>query len=291
MKYKEFKQKYPDKKERRNMFFTWLKTRIHELWWNFKNSHFVNHISFLWHWKNFFFCLKYPFWKSRNVWNDKFSGYGYTWYDDIPAGWRIAFGKQLSDDILKAGKETRKRLHKHISWKKMISFQQIKEKWGELCLYASASEEIEKVLDYYEHLSQGYCICCGKPARYLTTGWVEFMCEDCFEKHLKSHSLTDEEIEKEKEECRLNKKDIPEITKYKHKTIKTCSCSEEKDYNRLLNKYKKDCEKNNNYFVYDEGYDTETNMYRFELKESLSEVYTLKQLYNIDLEELWGLKE
>ena len=52
--------------------------------------------------KNFFFCLKYPFWKLRNVWTGKFRGYESTFYDWIPDGWRIAFGKQLSKDIKKA---------------------------------------------------------------------------------------------------------------------------------------------------------------------------------------------
>ena len=49
--------------------------------------------------KNFFFCLRYPFWKSRNVWTGKFCGYSSTSYDWIPEGWRKAFGKELSKDI------------------------------------------------------------------------------------------------------------------------------------------------------------------------------------------------
>lgn len=35
---------------------------------------------------NFLLCLRYPFYKSRNVWTGKFLGYEFTWYDDIPKG-------------------------------------------------------------------------------------------------------------------------------------------------------------------------------------------------------------
>ena len=171
------------------------------------HNQFINHISFLWHWKNFFFLLKYPFYRAYNVWKGKFCGYSFTEYDNIPKGWRIAFGKQMSEEIKKAGKESRKRLSKHLSWKKMIQWQQIKEKWGELRLYASATDEIREVLDKYELLSTGYCLFCGKPARYRTYGWIEYLCSDCFEKEVKPNK---EDYEK----CRLTKKDIPLIHTY-----------------------------------------------------------------------------
>ena len=50
---------------------------------------------------NYFFCLKYPFYKVYNVYTDKFSGYARTWYDAISKGWRKAFGKQLSKELKK----------------------------------------------------------------------------------------------------------------------------------------------------------------------------------------------
>lgn len=74
---------------------------------------------------NFFFCLKYPFWKARNVWDGKFLGYSHTWYDDIEKGWQKAFGKQLSNEIKKAGKPVIKQGKK---WEDILVFQQIKEK-------------------------------------------------------------------------------------------------------------------------------------------------------------------
>ena len=84
--------------------------KFKEVW-----QQFVNHISFLWHWRNFFFLLKYPFYKVYNRWTEKFCGYSSTEYDDIPEGWRKAFGKQLSEDIKRAGKDSRKRLGKKLS--------------------------------------------------------------------------------------------------------------------------------------------------------------------------------
>jgi len=181
-----------------------------ELFRKFKDSQFVAHISFLWHWKNFFFLLKYPFYRVYNRWNGKFCGYAYTEYDFIESGWQIAFGKQLSEDIKRAGKESRKRIGKHLSWRKMLYWEQIKEKWGELCLYASCTNEIRKVLDRYELMSIGYCQFCGKPARYRTRGWVSYLCESCFEKDF----AYPEDVAEAKIACRLTVKDIPHGVTY-----------------------------------------------------------------------------
>ncbi len=155
--------------------------------------------------RNYFFCKKYPFWKLTNT-------YSHTWYDSIPEGWQKAFGKQLSNDIKKAGMPFIKKGKK---WEQLLSWEQIKEKYGELCLYASASKEIMKVLEKYELLSIGYCIYCGKPARYKTNGWIEYYCEKCLEKDYRRYDkYTDEELEVIKKENRLTKKDIPAIYVY-----------------------------------------------------------------------------
>ena len=50
--------------------------------------------------KNYFFCLRYPFYKVYNY-EGKNLGYELTWYDAIPIGWRKAFGKQFSKDLKK----------------------------------------------------------------------------------------------------------------------------------------------------------------------------------------------
>ena len=86
---------------------------------------------------NYFFVLKYPFWKSRNIWSDNSTGYNYTRYEDLEYGWQTAFGKQLSRD-LKAALKKDKIL-------KEFRFTEIKEKWGKLCLYNNG---VGKYSDY-----------------------------------------------------------------------------------------------------------------------------------------------
>lgn len=165
--------------------------------------------------KNFFFCLKYPFWRSRNVWTGKFTGYSCTWYDDIAEGWKKAFGKQLSDDIKAAFKEDKKKNPK-LKWKDALHWQQIKEKWGSLCLYASTTENIFNVLHYYEKISDGYCFACGKPAHYMTRGYILPLCEECFNRHNKNNKKyfqenfanPNEEWEKYQQECLIDEKNI-----------------------------------------------------------------------------------
>lgn len=173
-------------------------------------------ISAIKHPKNFILCQKYPFLKEGYNWylpkrNPK---YDYTWYDDIPEGWQKAFGKQMLIDIKAAIKKTKKAAwkneHRRLKTADCLTFQQIKEKWGELCLYASASEQVQNVLDYYEKLSIGYCINCGKPARYMTKGWIGYLCEDCFGAWAnKFKKLSEQELIEAKKEHRLTQQDIP----------------------------------------------------------------------------------
>ena len=171
------------------------------------NWFFTHTLTFPFRWiRNYFFCLKYPFWRSRNVWTDKPSGYSYTRYEEIPDGWRKAFGKQLSKDLKKA-------LIKD-GYLKEFRFSQIKEKWGELCLYNfGTGKESGKVIEKYELMSRGYCFICGKPARYVTDGWVSYLCEDCFNREILSR-IDEKNVEGVKKQCRLSVKDMPKITIY-----------------------------------------------------------------------------
>ena len=156
--------------------------------------------------KNFFFLLKYPFYRAYHRSTGKFCGYSYTEYDAIEDGWKNAFGKALSDDIKLAGKLSRERLHKHLSWKKMIQWQQIKEKWGHLCLYASGTQEILDVLNKYEELSKKHCIHCGRSTKYKTTGYMLYLCENCFDEYIKSNCkiTSDEMFDEYKEFCLID---------------------------------------------------------------------------------------
>lgn len=158
--------------------------------------------------KNFFFCLKYPFYTSRNVYTGKITGFRHTWYESIPEGWRKAFGKQLSKDLKEA-------LKKDGMLKKSRFFSDIKEKYGTLRLYTCGEgENTHKVIRHYESLSMCYCIICGKPARYCTQGWIEYLCEDCFRKIERYDADTNLEFNEYAQTCRLKEEDIPHCYTY-----------------------------------------------------------------------------
>lgn len=275
-----------------------MKKHWNRFWWKLKekltDSAFVRHISFLWHWKNFFFLLKYPFYREHNRWTGKFMGYKYTEYDSIPNGWQIAFGKQLSEDIKKAGKESRKRLKKHLSWRKMLYWEQIKEKWGELCLYASATTEIRAVLDRYEMMSSCYCIECGKPARYLTKGYVSFLCEDCMIKDIKSgdkyrdEPLDEKGIQEELSSHRLTKKDLPKLTTYEYKHITTEVFDSKEERDRRFEQLYEESESKD--LVFRKVDDAKKHKFSIKHEQLITHDVDMKKEYDIDFEESWGLK-
>ena len=39
--------------------------------------------------------------------------------------------------------------------------------------------KVHDIIAKYETLSRKTCICCGKPAKYITLGWISPFCEDC----------------------------------------------------------------------------------------------------------------
>ncbi len=134
-------------------------------------------------------CKKYPFLIPRNVFSGKriTEGKGfwpgspeaepeYDWefteLDNMPKGWRIAFGEQLCDELKteldKAGLTDKY----HII--------QIKEKYGSLRWYdAGNTAKGHEIIRKYETLSETICIRCGKPATRITTGWISPYCDDC----------------------------------------------------------------------------------------------------------------
>ena len=63
-------------------------------------------------------------------------------------------------------------------------FVQIKEKYGTLRLYHEGVPEkiyaeVEEWEAKYDGLSEKTCIHCGKPAKYVSIGWISPWCEDC----------------------------------------------------------------------------------------------------------------
>lgn len=135
--------------------------------------------------RNFFFLKRYPFWafvytdskgKSRTA-------YDTTWYDDIPKGWKKAFGKELSERIRKALVE---KYGKRFP-KRAVEICEVKEKYGELRIYASAPDKVLDIFDEYESKSFHHCIHCGRKATKYTLGWILPVCEE----HAKGRNCED----------------------------------------------------------------------------------------------------
>ena len=111
-------------------------------------------------------CEKYPFLLLRK------GEYRYTKLDNLPDGWRIAFGEQLCEE-LKAELEQSGRLNQY-------SILQIKEKFGSLRWYDNGNTEAgREILSKYEKISARTCIRCGKPATRITQGWISPYCDAC----------------------------------------------------------------------------------------------------------------
>lgn len=119
--------------------------------------------------------------------------YEWTWLDELPDGWRIAFGedlvKELDDEL------------RRVNFVDQYRIVQIKEKWGGLRWYDGGvpiNSAIHDIIRKYEELSYRTCIRCGKPAKYITNGWISPFCEDCVKKDVicSYHELTDEDIPK-----------------------------------------------------------------------------------------------
>lgn len=118
---------------------------------------------------------KYPFLLPRNVWTGEVPDnydYSYTELDDMPEGWRIAFGESFLEELKTALGD----------YAPNYRISQIKEKWGGLRWYDfGRTEEAEKIISKYEQLSETICIVCGKPAVAMTAGWIVPVCAEHLE--------------------------------------------------------------------------------------------------------------
>ena len=135
---------------------------------------------------------KYPWLKPYNVWTGKLNedyDYEYTWLDDMPNGWRIAFGEQMCEEI-QAELE-------RVNYVNKYKILQIKEKFGGLRWYDSSIPTdcaIWDIITKYEAMSYKTCIICGAPATRITTGWICPYCDNCIDD--KEYSVPVEEFYK-----------------------------------------------------------------------------------------------
>lgn len=99
----------------------------------------------------------------------------YTELDSMDKGWKDAFGMNFCKDLRKA-------LIRTGGYKLLFRFRilQIKEKYGRLEVYCMGyNDEIDKVISKYSKLSEKTCIRCGKPATWISKGWISPYCDDC----------------------------------------------------------------------------------------------------------------
>lgn len=129
-------------------------------------------------------CKKYPFLlpyealaDDQDIFNprtdliDPKFDFEYTMYDDVPVGWKKLF-LDMCDEILSAIKNTDTYHH--------LMFSQVKEKFGELRVYAdNSNDEVNKIIDKYTDISLKTCICCGEPATRMSRGWISPFCDKC----------------------------------------------------------------------------------------------------------------
>ena len=121
------------------------------------------------------FKIKFLDWLERTVLQIIHFPTSYTELDQMSIGWKKAFGKEFCKDLKKA-------IIKTGGHELLFNFRitQIKEKYGELRVYYEGyGEEIDKVIEKYRQLSQKTCIMCGKPATYISKGWISPYCDDC----------------------------------------------------------------------------------------------------------------
>lgn len=118
---------------------------------------------------------RYPFLLPRNKETGEVPDdydFSYTELDNMPEGWRKAFGEQMCEEIADVLTEEGLLYDYRIV--------QIKEKWGSLRWYDSgATTAIYKIVSKYEKLSSRICVKCGAPATKITTGWIMPVCDEC----------------------------------------------------------------------------------------------------------------
>ena len=130
---------------------------------------------------------QYPFLMPYNIWTGKpleNYSYDFTWLDDMPNGWRKAFGLQMCEEIKQALLEE--------GGEQLLNeyrIDQIKEKFGYLRWYDNwTTKKVQEVIRKYEDLSARTCINCGKPATKISRGWICPWCDDCASEKLEDYT-------------------------------------------------------------------------------------------------------
>lgn len=128
---------------------------------------------------NWILCGKYPFLIPRYDWSGEIiEDYDYTstYLDDIPVGWKIAFGEMMCEEI--------KQELVRCNYLDEFRIIQAKEKFGQARIYTNGEPvdcKVQEIIDKYSVLSENICIICGKPDVPITNnGWISPYCKKCF---------------------------------------------------------------------------------------------------------------
>lgn len=122
---------------------------------------------------------RYPFLIIRDWKTDEPIYLDFTYLDDMPKGWRKAFGIQMCEEI-------REVLIKG-NYLNNYRVAQVKEKFGALRWYDEGApdsiySELRDIIYVYEEISARTCVCCGRPATKISLGWTSPWCDNCAEK-------------------------------------------------------------------------------------------------------------
>ena len=117
---------------------------------------------------------RYPFLLPQHTLSGTYSiGFEPTILDEMPVGWRVAFGEDLCKEIME----------ELIRNNCVDSYQvlQIKEKYGELRWYSQGGTERihREIVPKYERMSRRICIHCGQPATLVSKSRVAPWCNGC----------------------------------------------------------------------------------------------------------------
>lgn len=120
----------------------------------------------------------YPFLIPRNVFTDEIpENYDYDYIrgeGEIPFGWRRLFFMYC------------KKIRPILSEYNLLDnyrFNQLKEKYGTLRIYDNAAPAKIHILNsLYSCFANYICQRCGQFANFETSGWIESICENCYNK-------------------------------------------------------------------------------------------------------------
>ena len=102
--------------------------------------------------------------------------YSWTMLDDLPDGWRLAFQDELCEEIQQEYEKLTP------DQREAFYIVQTKEKFGGMRMYMSFYvDSIEGIIEKYSRKSECLCVVCGKPATYISTGWICPWCDDHIE--------------------------------------------------------------------------------------------------------------